>query len=206
MLIEGRTRAALAAAGPTARVAYLGSTALTVGVAAVPVLVTIVRPDSSTSVPLILVCLVGGAAFGWATDDPAADLLTPLPVSPVTRTILRMLAVGSVAATGVVLSILVVALGPGLPPDPSARVAEGAAAAAVAVAVGLAASRRGDRGIGPLGVTAGVLGTSVVAALATRWPSWLPTFGPGPTHARWWLVTALAVAVAVRAGRDPGRS
>jgi hypothetical protein len=206
VLTRRRTRAALAAVGPTARVAYLGSTALTVGVAAVPVLVVASRPDPSMSAPLLLVCLVGGAALGWATDDPAADVLAPLPVSAATRTILRVLAVGIVAGAGVALAILVIALGPGLPSDRSARLAEAAAAGAVAVAVGLAAARRGERGVGPVGVTAGVLGTTLIAVLAHRWPTWLPTFGPGPTHARWWLVTALASAVAVRAGRDPARS
>lgn len=204
--MDRRTRAVLAAVGPTARVAYLGSAALTVGLAAVPALVAVLRSDPSMSAPLVLVCLVGGAALGWAAEDPAADVLTPLSVPPATRMVLRMLAVGLVAATGVGLSIVVVAVGPGLPSDRSDRVAETAAAGAVAVAVGLAASRRGERGIGAVGVTAGVLGTGLVAALAVRWPSWLPTFGPGPTHARWWLVAAVAAAVAIRVGRDPGRS
>lgn len=206
MLTQRRARAALAAVGPTARVAYLGSAAFTVGVAAVPALVAVLRPDHSMSAPLLLVCLVGGAALGWAADDPAANVLAPLPVSQATRTLLRVLAVAVVAAAGVGLAIVVIVAGPGLPPDRSARVAEAAAAGAVAVAVGLAASRRGDRGIGPAGVTAGLLATGLVAALAVRWPAWLPTFGPGPTHARWWIVTALAAAVAIRAGRDPGRS
>jgi hypothetical protein len=205
-LIGRRTRAALAAVGPTARVAYLGSTALTVGAAAVPVLVMTLRPDPSMSAPLLVVCLVGGAALGWAADDPAAEVLTSLPVPSAMRTVLRVLSVGLIAGTGVGLSILVVAAGPGLPPDLSARVAEVAAAGMLALAVGLVASRRGDRGVGPVGVTAGVLGAALVAALAHRWPSWLPTFQPGPTHTRWWLVAALAAAVAIRAGRDPGRA
>lgn len=204
--MERRTRAVLAAVGPTARVAHLGSAALTVGLAALPALVAVLRPDPSMSLPLLSVCLVGGAALGWAAEDPAADVLTALPVPAVTRTILRMMAVGLVAATGVGLSILVVAAGPGLPPEGSARIAEAAAAGAVALAVGLTATRRGERGTGAVGVTAGVLGTALVAALAIRWPSWLPTFGSGPTHARWWIVAAAAAAVAVHVGRDPGRS
>ena len=206
MLTRRRGRAALAAVRPTARVAYLGSTALTVGVAAVPVLVTTLLADPEMSAPLLLVCLVGGAALGWGADDPAADMLTPLPVPPVARTILRMMLVGIVAAIGVGLSVVVVAVGPGLPADRWARLAEGAAAGALAIAVGLAASRRGERGIGPVGVTAGVFGTALIAALAHRWPAVLPTFGPGPTHVRWWVVVALGAVVAVRAGRDPGRA
>jgi len=200
-----RGRAALAAIAPTARVAHLGAAALTVGLGAIPVVVTVLRGDPSLSAPFLLACLLGGATLGWAIEDPAADLLAAMPVSTATRTTLRLLSVAVVAATGIALTMLVATIRPGLPPDRGDRVAEAAAAAALAVTVGLVAARRGERGTGPIGVTAGVLGTGLVAALAYRWPSQLPTFGPGPIHDRWWLLTALALAVAAHAGRDPGR-
>ncbi len=200
-----RGRAALAAVAPTARVAHLGAAALTVALAAIPVVVTALRGDPTLSTPFLLACLLGGATLGWAVEDPAADLLAPLPVSAATRTALRLMTVAVVAAVGVALAVGVAAIGPGLPPDAGGRLAEATAAAALAITVGLVAARRGERGTGPIGVTAGVLGTGFVAAFAYRWPSQLPTFGPGPTHDRWWLLTALALAVATRAGRDPGR-
>lgn len=206
MLTDSRTRAVLAAVAPTVRVASLGPAAATVGFASVPAFVAVLGADPSMSTPLLLVCLVGGATLGWAADDPAANVLAALPVPQATRTVLRILSVAVVSGTGVGLAALVLAVGPGLPPDRSARIAEAAAAGAVAVAVGLAVARRGERGTGPVGVTAGLFGTALVAALAVRWPTWLPTFGPGPTHSRWWLLTAVAAAAAVRVGRDPARS
>jgi len=200
-----RGRAALAAVAPTARVAHLGPAALTVTLAAIPIVVTTLRGEPSVSTPLLLACLLGGATHGWAIEDPAADLLAPLPVSAATRTALRLLAVAVVVVVGVALAVVVTAIGPGLPPDAGGRWAEAAAAAALAVTAGLVAARRGERGTGPIAVTAGMIGIGLVAALASRWPSQLPTLGPGPTHDRWWILAALALAVAARAGRDPGR-
>jgi hypothetical protein len=200
-----RTQAILSAIRPTARVAYLGPAALTVGAGAVPLVVTTARSDPSTSAPLLVACLLGGAALGWAAEDPAAELLAALPVPSPTRTILRLSAIALIAASVLGILALVVAIGPGLPEDRSARVAEAAASGAIATATGLTAARRGERGIGPVGVTAGVFGTGFIAALAYRWPLWLPTFGPGPIHHRWWIVTLSAIAIAVHVGRDPGR-
>jgi hypothetical protein len=54
-------------------------------------------------------------------------------------------------------------------------------------------------------VTAGVLGSAVVAALALRWPNLFPAFMARPVHDRWWIVAAVAALAAARAGRDPGR-
>ena len=67
------------------------------------------------------------------------------------------------------------------------------------------ASRRGERGAGPVGVTAGVLTVGLIAALAVRWPTILPALAPGSTHDRWWILALAGIAVAARAGRDPGR-
>jgi hypothetical protein len=121
------------------------------------------------------------------------------------RTSLRVGLVAVVSTFGAVLIALVVAIGPGLPADVGDRLAETAAAAAVALGVGLVASRRGERAAGPVGVTAGVLIVGVVAALAVRWSTILPALAAGPTHDRWWLLALAGIAVAVHAGRDPGR-
>ena len=200
-----RAQAIIAAAAPTARVAHLGHAALTVALAALPALVTVARSNTAIATPFLIACLVGGATFGWAIDDPAADLLAPLPVSTPTRAMLRVMFVALVAVTGIATTVAIVAIGPGLPPDRWDRLAEAAASASVAIAVGLVAARRGERGAGPIGVTAGLLGTGLIAALAFRWPTLLPSFGAGPTHVRWWIFTGLALAVAAHAGRDPAR-
>ncbi len=194
----------LAAIGPTARVAHLGSAALTVALAAVPVIVTLARSED-VSVPLILAGLCSGAALAWAVDDRAADLMGSLPVSSPVRTTLRVGLVACLAIVGAAVIAIAVAVGPGLPPDFGDRLAETAAAAAVSLGVSLVAARRGERGTGPVGVTAGVLAVGLVAALSVRWPTVLPALAPGSTHARWWVVAAGGFAVAAYAGRDPGR-
>ena len=200
-----RARTLLAALGPTSRVAHLGAAGGTAMLATIPPVVAVAKGGSGAGPALILCCVVAGATLGWAAEDPAGHLLAAMPVPSPTRTALRALMVALVAVAGAALGIGVVVLGPGLPPDLRDRVPEAVAAGAIALAVGLVVVRRGERGGGPAGVTAGVLGTGLIAALAVRWPAVLPTFAAGAAHARWWLVAALALVVVARAGRDPGR-
>ena len=200
-----RRSAVLAAVAPTARVAQLGAAALTIALAAVPSVIALARGDTVVSTPLIMAGLLAGATLAWAVEDQAADLLASMPVSSPVRTSLRVGLVALVSIIGAALIALVVAIGPGLPPDLGDRLVETAAAAAAAISVGLVASRRGERAAGPVGITAGVLTVGVVAALAVRWPTILPALGPGSTHNRWWLLALAGIAIAVRAGRDPGR-
>ena len=200
-----RRSAVLAAVAPTGRVAHLGPAALTVALAAVPSVVGVARSDAVVSTPLIMAGLLAGATLAWAVEDQAAELLASMPVSSPMRTSLRVGLVALVSIIGAALIALVVAIGPGLPPDLGDRLPETAAAGAAALGVGLVASRRGERGAGPVGVTAGVLTVGVVAALAVRWPTVLPALGPGATHDRWWILALAGIAVAVHAGRDPGR-
>jgi hypothetical protein len=174
-------------------------------VAAIPAVVAVARGDAVVTVPLVVAGLVAGATLGWAADDPAAEVLGAMPVSSPVRAALRVACVAVIAVVGVALVALVVAVGPGLPGDLGDRGPEASAAAAVALAVGFIAARRGERTAGPVGVTAGVLGTAVVAGLGFRWPHLFPGFMANPVHDRWWIVAALAAAVAARAGRDPGR-
>lgn len=195
----------VAAVAPTARVAHLGAAAATMAFTAVPAVVAVARGDAVVSSPLIVVAVVGGATLGWAVEDPAAQLLASLPVPNATRTALRAALVACVVGIGAMLTVLVVALGPGLPPDLRDRVPEAAASAGMSLAVGLVVARGGERGAGPIAVTAGVLGTAFVAALAYRWPALFPTFSRGPTHDRWWIIAFVGLAVAVHAGRDVGR-
>jgi hypothetical protein len=200
-----RVRLLVVALPPTARVARVASAGLTVAVAAVPTIVAVLSGATRIALPFVAACVIGGAALGWATEDPAAELLAAMPMSSATRTMLRMLCVALVCTFGVAVTGLIVAVGPGLPPPRWDRVPEVMAAVAVALAVGLAATRRGERDIGPVAVTAGVLSVGFIAALASRWPAVLPTFLATPNHTRWWILAALAIIVAARAGRDPGR-
>jgi hypothetical protein len=200
-----RLRTVLVAAAPTARVAHLGPAALTMGLAMLPLVVTVARGGTDLSTALIVAGLAGGALLGWATEDAAADVLASMPVSAPIRAALRLSFVGMVGAVGAVLTGLVAALGPGLPSDRGDRLPEALAAAGIATAIGFVLARRGERGAGPMSVTAGLLGTAFVAALAFRWPSLLPSFVGGPIHDRWWIIAVVAAAVAVRAGRDPAR-
>lgn len=200
-----RRRAILAALAPTARVAHVGAAATTVAVAAVPAFVTVAHGDSDISIPLILTGVVCGATLGWAADDPAAELLGAVPVSSPMRAAMRVGCVAAVATVGLVLVAVAVELGPGLASDVAQRAPEAGAAASIALAVGFVAARHGERTAGPVGVTAGILGTSTVAGLAIRWPEHLPAFMPSPVHDRWWIIAVIGAAVLACAGRDPGR-
>jgi hypothetical protein len=200
-----RWSAVLAAVGPTARVAHLGPAGVTIALAAVPTVVAVARGDAVVVAPLIVAGLLAGATLGWAVDDQAAELLASLPVFSPVRTSLRVGLVALVSIIGAALITLVVALGPGLPPGLADRLPESAAAAATALGVGLVASRRGERAAGPVGVTASLLTVGLIAALAVRWPTILPSLAAGPTHHRWWILALAGIAVAAHAGRDPGR-
>ena len=200
-----RRSAVLAAVAPTARVAHLGPAALTIALAAVPSVVAVARGDAVVVAPLIMAGLLAGATLAWAVEDQAAELLASMPVSSPVRASLRVGLVSLVSIIGAALIALFVAIGPGLPPGLGDRLPETSAAAAAALAVGLVASRRGERGAGPVGFTAGVLTVGVVAALSVRWPAILPALGSGAIHDRWWILALVGIAIAAHAGRDPGR-
>jgi len=187
---------------PTARVASLGLVALTVGLGALPTLLTVALGGANLFGPLVVAGVVAGAALGWGTDDPAAELLASTPAGAPRRTAIRVAAAAVVAGAGAALLGAVVAIGPGLPPGVGDRGPEAAAGAAASLAVGLVAARRGERAAAAA-VTAGVLGTAVVAGLSLKFDE-LPSYLPGPHHDRWWVVAVGALVVALRAGRDPG--
>lgn len=190
--------ARIAALRPTARVAQPGLVLATITIAAAPLAVTVIRSGGDLTMPVAVLCLTAGASLGWTVDDPAAELLGPLPLDGNFRVRLR-LAVAAAIAT-LLLAFTAAALrlvGPGLP-DASDRLAETAAAAVVAVSVGLMAVRSGNRAVGAGAVTAGLLVPGIVAACAVRWPATLPTFVASSVHDRWWWLAALGGALAVR--------
>ncbi len=189
---------------PTAMVAHPGLVAVTVALAALPTLLTLVLGGEDLFPPLVLAGIVTGASLGWSADDPAAELLATMPFGAPFRSICRAGSAALVAGALFGLLLVAVAIGPGLPPDVGDRMPEVATAAAAALAVGLLAARRGERAAGAGAVTAGVLGTAFVAGLAVRLTE-LPSFTPGPHHGRWWLVALAAFALALHAGRDPAR-
>ena len=189
---------------PTARLARPGLVSLTVGLAALPALVTLLWRGDDFLAPLVLAGLVSGAALGWAVDDPAAELLASTPAGTPLRTGIRVGAVALVAAVGFGGLLAAVAIGPGLPPQVGDRWPEAAAAGATALAVGLIAARRGERAAGAAAVTAGVLGPAMVAGLSFKLRQ-LPSLLAGPHHDRWWLLALAGLVVALHAGRDPAR-
>jgi len=189
---------------PTVRLAHPGLVSLTVGLAAIPALVTLLWRGEGLFAPLVLAGLVSGAALGWAVDDPAAELLASTPAGTPLRTGIRVGAVALVAAAGFGGLLAAVAIGPGLPPQVGDRWPEAAAAAATALVVGLIAARRGERAAGAAAVMAGVLGPAMVAGLSFKLRQ-LPSFLAGPHHDRWWLLALAGLVVALHAGRDPAR-
>lgn len=200
----GRLPALLAAVGPTAGLAHGGLVAATVGLATAPTILTLASGGDGWFGPSVVAGIASGAALGWATDDPAAELLASMPVASPFRTAVRVALATLVAVAGVVVVTVAVAVGPGLPAGHADRLLEGGAAGASAVAVGLVAARLGRRGVGATAVIGGALGTAVVGALAVRF-SELPSFTPGPHRQRWWLLVGAAALVAAHAGRDPAR-
>jgi hypothetical protein len=199
------TGALRAAARPTARASNLGLAAATVLLGAVPVTVAIAAGATSLTVPIIVLALSAGASVGWGGEDPSAEVLAPLPIPSTVRAAMRALFLVVVAGGGFGVVALGIALGPGLPADLRDRLPEASTAGAAALALALVLNRRGERGSGAAGVTAGLLVPLCIAALAFRWPTLLPAFMPGPVHHRWWAVAAVLAVVVARVGRDPGR-
>jgi hypothetical protein len=190
---------------PTARAAHLGSAALTVALAGLPAVVTVVRGGTDVGAALLVLALGTGASLGWAADDPTGEILAATPVSAPVRAALRTVSVAAVAGLVAAVAVAVVVAGPGLPPDVVDRLPEAATAAAVALAAAFAVVRRGERSVGAGGVAVGLLLPGLVVALHMRWPSTFPSFEAGPVHTRWWLLAAAALVVTLRVARDPGR-
>jgi hypothetical protein len=191
--------ARLASIRPTARVSQPPAVLVTVLVAAIPLTVVIARSGEDLTNATVLLCLTAGASLGWIVDDPAAELLCPLPIDRRFRLGVR-LSVAAITAMSVVTAAAVGTLlaGRGLPPGIPDRFPEASTAAAAAVAIGLVATRGDSRAAGAGAVTAGLLLPGVIATLAFRWPQILPTFVTSPVHHRWWWLAVVGAAVALR--------
>lgn len=190
--------ARFAAVRPTARVSQPWLVFVTVGIASAPLAVTVLRSGDDIALPVVLLCTTAGASLGWTVDDPAAEVLGPLPIDGAFRLRLRLAAATTIAILVLALASAVLEVaGPGLPADAPDRLAESAAAAVTAIAIGLLAVRIGNRAVGPGAVTSGLLLPGAVAALAVRWPS-LPTFMTNSAHHRWWWLAAVGGVVAAR--------
>jgi hypothetical protein len=200
-----RTAALLESLLPTARRSQPWTVAFTVTMASLPLSVSLVRSTGDLDVPIVLLCLVAGASLGWAVEDPAAELLAPLPIGAPFRLGVRLCGAAVVASLLLAATACIVAVGPGLASGTTDRLPEALSAGAVAVAAALLAARQGHRIVGAGGVTGGLLVTGSVAALAVRWPDQLPTFMASAAHHRWWWRALVAVALSARLARDPAR-
>lgn len=200
-----RTAALLESLLPTARRSQPLIVAFTVTMASLPLSVSLVRSTGDLDAPIVLLCLVAGASLGWAVEDPAAEVLAPLPIGAPFRLGVRLCAAAVVAFLLLAATACIVAVGPGLASGTTDRLPEALSAGAVAVAAGLLAVRQGHRIVGAGGVTGGLLVTGSVAALAVRWPDQLPTFMATAAHHRWWWLALVAVALSGWFARDPGR-
>jgi len=194
----------IAGAIPTARTAALGSAAVTVALGTTPVVVTVLRGGTDLGVAVVVAGLVGGATLAWAVDDTMADVLACAPLGNTVRFRLRLGFVAVVVLLGWAVAAVFAAVGPGIGPHLATRGVESATAAALAVGLGAASARAGERHAAVGGIVGSFVAMLTVAALALQWRG-LPTFLSGPTHGRWWWVTAIGVLVAVRSARDPGR-
>jgi hypothetical protein len=195
----------LAAVVPTARVARLGSVAISAALAATPLVVTVVRGGDDVTGGAVLLGLGAASSLAWVVDDPAGEVLSATPAGATPRLWLRLGLVFATAAVVVALALAVAGSGPGLPHDVADRLPEAAAAGAVALAVGFSGASRGESLASTGGVLAGLVVPAFVAALAVKWPDVFPTFTGGRPHARWWFLAAGAATYAAYEARDPGR-
>ena len=132
-------------------------------------------------------------------------MLAALPVPSAVRAGLRLMFAVAVAVALWALLVLLVWSGPGIPTGVGDRLPEAVCAGAAATALALTLDRRGERGSGASGVAAGLMVPLFVATFAFRWPGIFPALAAGPIHDRWWVLVIALAAIAVRAGRDPGR-
>lgn len=184
----------------------LSRVGLTVAVGGVPLAVHVATDGPPSRLPVAMLAVAAGAAVGWAVDDPAAELFGACPTGSPRRTQLRVLLAAATAA----VAFFVVAGTAATLDDAAliegARLPEGVAAAAAALAAGLLVWRRGEPLGGATAVCAGFIAPFVITALSVRWPAAPPTLAAATPHDQWWLVAAAAAAIAVHAGRDPGRT
>lgn len=153
---------------------------------------------SSFEQTLAAVLVAAGVSF--ALDDPAAPTLAASP-SPLSWRRATRLALGLPVAVSAWVVVVVTAdlLGDVQPPVGL----EVAAMTAVSLAAASVAIRRSTDGMGGIAGPPAVLLLALAPfALPARWDLY-----PVAIHQfRWWMVTAGAVAIVLRCGRDPAAS
>ena len=191
---------ALAASVRTIAPAYPSALVL----ATVPALATAAQGHHRFTGTVEAAAILGGAALGFAIDDPAAVTLQASPTTLIERRLahvvpslgLAMLMLGGVAWMTVMWSS---------EPIPVRFIAvEFFAAAAVSLAV--AAAARTDAAVSTgLGATmAALLVLGVVSSLGARFRG-LPMIAIDDFHERWRWIAIVGVVVAVWGSLDPGR-
>lgn len=193
------------AAWPTVR-SLPPTTIAGMALAAVPAGITVALGGTNLTGAVVATGVVTGALFGFALDDPAGALLEASPTSLLVRRLHRLASLLAVAAVGVAVVVLLVALvhdGPAI--SPSQRAREGLAAAGLAVAAAASLARRtGERRPGSFGFVIGLLGPLVLSALALRVRG-LPMLSSTSDASRWWWVAAAGWTAAAWWSRDPAR-
>ncbi len=172
--------------------------------ATVPILATAAQGHHRFTGAVEAAAILGGAALGFAIDDPAAVTLQTSPTSLIERRVARvvpalglaMLMLGGVAWLAVMWSSEPLPVG--------FILVEFFAAAGVSLAV--AAAARTDAAVSTgLGATmATLLVLGVVSSLGSRFRG-LPMIAIDDFHERWRWIAVVGVVVAVRGSLDPGR-
>jgi hypothetical protein len=172
--------------------------------AAGPAVAVAVSGGHEFALALTAASLIAGAGAGYAADDPAAPTLASSPTPLAVRRLHRAAVIVTVLAAGWLIALYLAGRYSRERPDIDAMTVELAATAALSAAFAcrVHTDTPVETGFGAAG--AAILSMLTMSALSNRWPE-LPSLAAGPTHDRWWWVTAAGVSVAAWSSRDPAR-
>jgi hypothetical protein len=170
----------------------------------VPLLVATARDARNPSVTVTIMAIIGGAAAAWLVDDAPGEVLTPVPIGPSSRRVLRAAYVILVAAATLAAFVALASSLSDAEISIRAQIPLVVASACISLAIAIVAYRNGEPSPGAWGVPGSVVAIVVTGGLAFRFPGWLPTLAQGPSFAHWWYVAAAALVATLVAGRDPG--
>lgn len=186
---------------PTIRV--LGRTPAFVGagLAAAPVLLTIIRGGTDLERAVVAAAVIGAASLAFAVADPTAIVAPAASVSVPIRQALSLVVVASAVLLAWVTCWLAAELRGLDLGDVSRLGAQAVATAGVGLALASGFARRGEPNPGMSGATGALLVVLTSSALSTRYPI-LPTLVDG-RWSRWWWVTLGGWSLAAWWSRDP---